>query len=122
MISFILNLPYTLIAFLFGLSCFPTSIKFNKKPFAIILKVRNFWWKFFIYKTSRAMAAGNTILLGPLEEENDLKHELIHVKQGEKLPFIFPIFYYYETFKHGYRKNRFEDEAYRVAGNVYKGK
>ena len=53
------------------------------------------------------MATGNTILLGPNEEENDLKHELIHVKQHEKLPFVYQILYYYETFKYGYRKNKY---------------
>lgn len=68
------------------------------------------------------MATGNTILLGPREEEHDLEHELIHVRQHGKLPFVYPIFYYYETFKHGYRKNKYEDEAYRIAGNIYKGK
>lgn len=122
MISFLLNIPYTLIAFLFGLTCFPTSIMFNKKPFAIILKVRNFWWRFFIYKHSRAMAAGSTVLLGPKKEKNDLEHELIHVRQYQRSPFIYPIFYYLETFKHGYRKNKFEDEAYRLSGSIYRGK
>ena len=122
MISFVLNFPYTLCLFLLGLSCQPKYIKLNKKPFAIVVKVKDFWWKGFVYKHSRAMASGNTVLLGPREEEQDLEHELIHVNQHNKLPFIYPVFYYYESFKHGYRMNKFEDEAYTKSGSIYKGK
>ena len=122
MVSFMLNFPYTLTLFVLGLTCRPKYIKLNRKPFAIILKVRNFWWKGFVMKYCRAMASGNTALLGPLEEGHDLEHELIHVRQHNKLPLIYPVFYYYETLRHGYRKNKFEDEAYRLSGSVYRGK
>ena len=122
MIPFILNLPYTLTLFVLGLTCSPRYIKLNHKPFAIVIKVKDFWWKGFIHKRSRAMASGSTVLLGPREEEHDLEHELIHVRQHNELPFIHPIFYYYETFKHGYRMNKFEDEAYTKSGSIYRGK
>ncbi len=122
MISFILNFPYTLFLFIAGLTCGPKYIRFNKTPFAIVVKVDNFWWKKFVHKHSRAMAAGNCVLLGPREEEHDLEHELIHVRQHTQLPFVYPIFYYIETLKHGYRKNKFEDQAYRISGSNYRGK
>ena len=67
------------------------------------------------------MAAGNTILLGPKEEVHDLEHELIHVRQHNELPFIYPVFYWIETLKHGYRNNKFEDEAFRISGSVHRG-
>ena len=122
MISFVLNLPYTLTLFILGVTCGVKYIRFNKNPFAVIIKIRNFWWKGFIYKNSRAMASGNTILLGPREEEHDLEHELVHVRQFAKLSFVYPIFYIFETLKHGYRNNKFEDEAYRLSGSIYRGK
>lgn len=122
MLSFILNLPYTFVLLIAGLTCLPSSISFRAKPFAIVLKVKDFWWRFLIYKYSRAMASGNTILLGPKEEERDLEHELIHVRQFSKLPLIYPLFYYFEILKHGYRNNKYEDEAYRLSGSIYRGK
>ena len=67
----------------------------------------------------RAANIGQVILLGPKLDPKDLKHELIHVEQYMRYPFIYPFLYYYELFKKGYRNNRFEDEAYRRAGNFY---
>jgi len=48
-------------------------------------------------KHARAMTIGHIILLGPKELKNDFEHELIHVKQCEKYPFIFPFLYGYEA-------------------------
>ena len=72
-------------------------------------------------KGGRAMAMGSVVLLGPNPEQYDLEHELVHVMQYQKLPFIQPFMYYAELVRKGYRDNKYEDEAYRVAGNIYKG-
>lgn len=122
MISFVLNLPYTLCLFILGLTCQPKYIKLNQKPFAIVIKVKDFWWRGLVYKYSRAMASGNTVLLGPREEEHDLEHELIHVRQHNNLPFIHPFLNVYQNMRYGYRMNKYENEAYRLSGSVYRGK
>lgn len=70
----------------------------------------------------RAATTGHVILLTDKTMKNDLEHEIIHVRQYQKYPVIFPVLYYYETFKKGYRKNRFEDEAYTISGSHYGGK
>lgn len=68
----------------------------------------------------RGSTNGHLIQLGPLEQSNDLEHELIHVQQAIREPFIYPVFYALESFRHGYRSNKYEQEAYKVAGNEYK--
>lgn len=67
------------------------------------------------------MTNGHTIQLGPLEQEGDIDHELIHVEQAIREPFIHPFLYQLERVKHGYRKNKYECEAYSRAGNTYTG-
>ncbi len=121
LLSFILNLPWTLTGVLCALISFPKNIEINKKPFAFVLTVRSFWWYVLLTKSKgvRAMALGNSVLLGPHIFLKDLEHELIHVKQAEREPFIFIFLYYIELFKHGYRKNKYEDEAYSTTGSIY---
>ena len=119
MIAFILNLPYTIAGLLAGIVSGPTAVTWKKRPYAIVLKVRKFWWVFGYMKNSRAMAIGHTVLLGPDVESRDLEHELIHVRQCERAPLIQPILYAVERRKMGYRNNKYEEEAYRIAGNKY---
>lgn len=120
MISFILNIPYTVIGLVFGLISLPINIKFHKNPCAFIFTIKKFWWAFGFYGRARAMAIGHVVLLGPNIEKFDLEHELVHVNQCERLPLIMPILYTIESIKYGYKNNKYEQEAYRVAGNIYK--
>jgi predicted TIM-barrel fold metal-dependent hydrolase len=122
MIGFILNIPYTFIGLIVGIVSIPMSVEFRKNPYAIVLKIKRFWWVFGYMKNARAMAIGHTVLLSPKIEDRDLEHELVHVQQHERMPIIQPILYYIELFRKGYRNNKYEDEAYRIAGNIYKGK
>lgn len=122
MIGFILNIPYTFIGLIVGIVSIPTSIGFRKNPYAIVMSIKKFWWVFGYMKNARAMAIGHVVLLRPKIEDKDLEHELVHVRQHERMPLIQPILYYIELFKKGYRNNKYEDEAYRVAGNIYKEK
>jgi len=71
-------------------------------------------------KNARAMSIGHVVLLGPEIEDKDLEHELVHVEQYIREPIIHPILYYIELLGKGYRKNKYEDEAYKKAGNIYK--
>lgn len=68
------------------------------------------------------MAVGHTVILNPRVEDKDLEHELIHVEQFIRSPFIFPLLNLIELLRSGYRKNKYEDEAYTRAGNNYYGK
>jgi len=121
MISFVLNLPWTFAAFLAGLISCPTKIKINNVPKAIVLNVKSFWWYSWLprMKGVRAMALGNVVLLGPNILSNDLEHELIHIEQAIKEPLIHPILYSLETFRKGYRNNKYEVEAYDKSSSVY---
>lgn len=67
----------------------------------------------------RACTIGNVILLTQKELKNDFEHELVHIRQQEKYPFIFCFLYLRETFRKGYRKNKFEDEAYRLSKSYF---
>ncbi len=120
-ISFMLNMPYTLAGLLAGIVSGPRSVSGNREHFAIVLEVRGFWWAQGYMKGARAMAIGHVVLLGPRLEPGDLEHELVHVEQHIRRPLIQPILYYVERWKHGYRQNKYEIEAYDRAGNIYKG-
>ncbi|MEN9338159.1 MAG: hypothetical protein RIQ41_473 [Candidatus Parcubacteria bacterium] len=122
MLGFILNIPYTLIGFLVAAISVPTSVEFRAKPYAFILNVKKFWWAIGYMKNARAMAIGHIVLLGSNLEHKDLEHELIHVEQYERAPLIHPVLYYIELLRKGYRNNKYEEEAYRRAGNIYKTK
>ena len=121
-VGFILNIPYTLLGLLAGIVSVPKTIAWRTKPYAIILKVRSLWWAIGYMKNARAMATGHVVLLGPRTEDKDLEHELIHVQQHQRTPLIQPFLYAIEVLKHGTSpRNKYEAEAYRIAGNVYRG-
>lgn len=122
MIRFLLNLPYTLLGIFVGITSFPSEITLVKNPYAFIFKVRNLWWRVSYLKHAGAVTIGHVVLLSPKIEDRDLEHELVHVQQHQRMPIIHPVLYLFELLAKGYRNNKYEDEAYRIAGNVYKGK
>jgi hypothetical protein len=65
------------------------------------------------------MTVGHTVLLGRQLLAHDLEHELVHVEQAIREPFIHPFLYILESFRYGYKDNKYEREAYRRAGNTY---
>lgn len=121
-VLFLLNLPYTFLGIFSAVLSIPYQVRFHNNPIAIIISVKKFWWAFGNKKHSRAMNIGNIILLSPNILENDLEHELVHAKQWEQYPIIYPLLYYFESLAKGYRLNRFEDEAYRLSKSIYKDK
>lgn len=68
----------------------------------------------------RAATTGHAILLTDKIMKGDIEHEFIHIRQYEQYPFIYPLLYYIELVKKGYRKDRFEDEAYTISGSYYR--
>lgn len=120
--NYLLNLPWTLLGLLSSLLSLPKKVTLNKSPRAVVVSVQSFWWYSWLpgMKGARAMAIGNVVLLGPNILDKDLEHELVHTEQFNREPLIHPLLYSYQTFKHGYRNNKYEKEAYDKAGNVYK--
>lgn len=123
-VGYILNTPWTLIGLLLALVSIPKQVRFIND--AIVFNVQSFWWANLVWyvdaKKVRGITNGNVISLGPLEEPNDLKHELIHVQQYMRQPFIYPFLYVAEVFKHGSSpKNKYEEEAYRMSDSIYRG-
>jgi hypothetical protein len=124
-ICYVLNLPWTLVGLFLALISIPKRVRFIDD--AIVFNIRSFWWSNLVWYMKgnrvRGITNGNIISLGPLEEEHDLHHELIHVGQYMRYPFVYPFLYAVEVMKHGSSpKNRFEEEAYRVSKSVYRGK
>ncbi|MDB5266826.1 MAG: hypothetical protein JWN89_641 [Parcubacteria group bacterium] len=121
MISFVLNLPWTILGVLAAIVSMPNKFRTNPSPFALVFTVKSFWWYTWLPKRkgARAMAIGRVVLLGPNILEHDLEHELIHVEQAARIPLIHPVLYAIESFRKGYRENKYEKEAYGRAGNIY---
>ena len=122
-IRYILNMPWTSIGLLLGVISIPKRVRIIQD--AIVVDIQSFWWTNLMpyTKSARATTNGNVILLGRNLEPFDLEHELVHVRQHMERPFIQPFLYLAEVFKNGASpKNKYEGEAYRIAGNIYKGK
>jgi len=87
----------------------------------MVVTVRSFWWQGWLKSRRgvRAMSVGSVVLLGGNLLENDLEHELVHIEQSFREPFIHPVLYLYQSLRYGYRKNKYEIEAYKRAGNKY---
>ncbi len=119
-LAFVLNLPWTILGLIFSILSIPKSISFSKSHIAIVFDVRSFWWYSWLpnMKYARGMAIGHVVLLGKVLE-NDLEHELVHVKQSIRTPLIHPFLYFLETMRKGYRNNKYEVEAYGSAKNLY---
>lgn len=118
-LAFVLNLPYTAIGIAAATISFPKKIIFLKEHLAFIADVRSLWWSVGWMKGARAATIGHVVLLGPWTEQGDQTHELVHVRQYQENPLIFPFLYYVELMKKGYRSNKYEEAAYQEAGNRY---
>lgn len=120
-IAFILNLPWTILGLLAVPVSMPKRVSFNKESFALVFHEANFWWYSWLpdKKFVRGMNFANVIILGTIARPGDLEHELIHLAQFERYPFIFAFMYEFETFRKGYRNNKYEEDAHGKGGNVY---
>jgi hypothetical protein len=122
-LKIIANLPWALAGLAMAVLSGVRSVRTHQSPPALVISVRSFWYRTWrkANKGTRACAIGNVVLLGPKVLPKDLEHELVHIEQAMKEPFIYPIRYWLETKKHGYKKNKYEVEAYSRAGNTYLG-
>ena len=117
----LLNLPWTIAGLILGLLSLPRHMRINKKPLALIVTVRSSWWQTWLpgYKGVRATTTGAVVLLGERLLAHDLEHELVHVTQYQREPFVHAFLYVFASLRHGYRNNKYEIEAYEKAGNMY---
>ena len=114
-IKYFLNIPWTIFALLLGLVSLPLSVLPQKHAF--VIKVRSFWWH--PAKGVRAITFGNVVLLGKIIK-NDLQHELIHVEQHMREPFVHPLLALIELSRKGYADSKYEQEAYQKSASTYK--
>ena len=119
LVSFALNLPWTLLGLILASLSLPKSIEIIKNPLSVAIKVKSLWWYSWLpgKKNIRAITNGHVIQLGPLERPKDLEHELVHVEQAIREPLIHSLLYTVENMRHGYLENKYEKEAYKKAGN-----
>ncbi|HSX19249.1 MAG TPA: hypothetical protein VLE91_03895 [Candidatus Saccharimonadales bacterium] len=119
----ILNLPWSLIGLFTAILSMPKRVEFSKNPPAVIFHIRSFWWYNWLVKGSRGITNGNVIQTSDKADERDRVHELIHVEQFMRWPFIFAFMILYEQLKGGVgpQNNRFEKEAYGRSGSRYLG-
>lgn len=109
----ILNFPWTLLGLAVGLLSVPKGAKFSKTYF--VINVRRLWLnEIYMRRRVRGVTVGSTILLSDSADKFTLDHELVHLKQFQKYPFIFPILYLFELLKNGYGNNKYEEEAYQL--------
>ena len=114
-VAFILNTPWTLLGFIFGLLSFPKNIAFRESDHAIVMRVKRLWLtEIFMGLRARGNVIGNTLLITQNANDEIYKHECVHVRQFERAPFIFPFLYLFELLNHGYRKNKYEEEARKM--------
>lgn len=121
LIKFVLNLPWTVVGFLGSILSIPTAMSVSRKPFALVINVKSFWWYSWLPGMNgiRGMANGNVVQLGPTADKADLAHELIHVEQYSREPFVHPFLYAVQSSMFGYKNNKYEREAYSRSGNRY---
>ena len=119
----LLNSPWSAIGIFNAILSLPKKIKFSKNPPAIIFYVRSFWWYRWLPSRSkvRGITNGHIISLTDEADQLDLKHELIHVEQGMRYPFISGPLFLYEQILHWSdpMSNRFEKEAYERSGSRF---
>lgn len=67
------------------------------------------------------MATGHVVQMSKWADDLDLKHEIIHVEQFMRYPFISGFLLLIETIRHGPYppRNKYEKEAYERAGNRF---
>ncbi len=120
-LAFILDFPITLAGIALAFASIPTSMRFDLNHLAFVFKVKSFWWALGANSFARGTALGHVVCLGPREQHHDLEHELVHVEQCIRAPFLHPFLYRYELLRKGYQNNKFEIEAYTKSDSVWTG-
>jgi len=99
--ALLLNLPLTLVGVAIALVFVPRKFMLHHKPFALVFSVKHDSLPFGYLRGWRGMTVGQTVILNPRVEDKDLEHELIHVEQQIRAPFIQPFLYAFECMRVG---------------------
>jgi hypothetical protein len=114
MISFILNLIWSLLGLAVAIISLPTKIGFESIAEVLVTETERLWiGEIFLRRKIKGMTFGNLVLLSKAKDELTLKHELAHVRQYNKMPFIFPFLYCFEVMRSGYERNKYDEAARR---------
>jgi len=109
-IAYLLNLPWTLIGIVNVPFCLPYKASFRKE--AVVVHGLCCGLVHLYAPRAKGFAIGNLAVVRKSAKPGILEHELIHVEQHMRYPFIYQFLYFYENLHKGYWNNRFEIEAY----------
>jgi len=116
----VLNAPWTFLCGVAAVISVPTRLEFRGGFMPVfIIHVRSLWWYTWMPedKNASGWTMGNAILLSPRAVKADLTHELVHVEQYCRAPFVQTYLYMIESWRHDYRHNKYEVEAFTRAKN-----
>lgn len=121
LLGLFINLPWAIVGFLGAIVSIPVKVEIEYKHLALIIWVRKLP---FLPSEFSGWTCGHIILIKTKLRDHDVfslertkRHELIHVEQFDRFWGIFPLIYGVEHLRRGYRKNRFEIEAYTRSSN-----
>lgn len=109
-IKYLLNLPWTLLGLCNVIFCVPYKVEFRKD--AIVFRTLHLGLLQIYAPKGKGYSLGNMVVVRRNASEKILHHELIHVEQHMRYPFICAFLYHYELLRLGYFNNKFEVEAY----------
>ena len=85
----------------------------KKAPWCLLIEAPELFWGRW-----QGITLWKLIIQRDLDREDVVVHEMVHVEQFKNPLVYFKYFYY--LWKHGYRKNPYEVEAYEVQRKVKK--
>jgi len=109
-LKYLLNAPWTFLGIIHLLLCLPYKVEVREHALIFYSITCGL---IHLYKPKvRGFVVGNIVTIRRNVPHNILEHELVHIDQCMRYPFIFYFLYVYELLRKGYWKNRFEVEAY----------
>ncbi len=109
-LTYFLNLPWTLIGLLNALIAVPIKMEFRND--AIIFHTKTVGLVALYQPKGAGVALGNVVIVKRDLAIKILDHELVHIEQFMREPFIHPFLYSIELLRKGYFNNKYEFEAY----------
>lgn len=109
-VKYLLNFPWTLLGIVNLLFCLPYRISF-KRDACVVTGLTCGLVHIYAYR-AKGVTFGNLVVVRKNEPDCILEHELVHVEQFMRQPFIHQFLYMKEFLLKGYWNNPYEVEAY----------
>ncbi len=109
-LAYLLNLPWSLLGLCNAFFSIPVRIQIKKN--ALVFHSQCCGLVHFYAPKAKGVTLGNIIIVKKSAPQNITNHELIHIEQAMREPFLFQILYIVELLRKGYWKNKYEIEAY----------